>query len=82
MGSAPPGGALCVAGALGLVQHDDAEGRVPQAQLAQPLAQHRRGAHDDGRPELARVVQPRQERRHLRQQKLRFRVLGFWEFRV
>ena len=53
------------AGALGLVQNDDAEGRVPQAQLAQPLAQHCGWAHDDGRRELAAVVQPRQEGRHL-----------------
>lgn len=59
--SALAGGPGGVAGALGLVQDDDAEGRVPEAELAQPLAQHSGGAHDDGGAEAAAVVQARQE---------------------
>ncbi len=64
-GYALAGGPGGVAGALGLMQDYDAERRVPQAQLAQPLAQHGGGAHDDGGPEAAAVVQARQKHRQL-----------------
>ena len=54
-----------MAGALALVQDDNAKRRVPQAQLAQPLAQHGGRAHDDGGAEATRVLQAGQERRDL-----------------
>ena len=58
-------GAVHGAAARAVVEHDDAERRVPGAQLAQPLAQHGGGAHDEGGPEKAAGVQARQEHHQL-----------------
>ena len=65
--SAPLAGAGAVEGtaACALVHDDDAEGRIPEPQLAQPLAQHRGGAHYQAGLEVAAGVQPRKEHRNL-----------------
>ncbi len=43
------------------MEDDDAEWRVPGAQLAKPLAQHGGGADDEAGPEQAAGVQARQK---------------------